>query len=67
MTWTRSHGFRHDADPGEVPGQAKMSPVIVVDGELSAQPMARRFRQESATMDPQLSLLIYNMILSYRA
>jgi len=44
-----------------------MSPVIVVDGELSAQPMARRFRQESATMDPQLSLLIYNMILSYRA
>ncbi len=67
LTWTRDHGFRHDAvDPGELPGQAKMSPVIVADGEFSAQPVARRFRQESGNMDPQLALLVYDMILSYR-
>jgi hypothetical protein len=68
LTWTRNHGFRHDAiDAGEVPGSPKMTPVIVADGEFSAQPIAQRFRQESASIDPELSLLVYDMILSFPA
>ena len=66
LTWTRNHGFHHDAvDAGEVPGGMKMSPVIVADGEFDVQPVARRFRQESASIDPELALLVYDMILSY--
>jgi hypothetical protein len=66
LTWTRDHGFQHNRiDSGETPGHSKMTPVIIADGAFSRDPVAERFRQESASIDPGIARLVYDTVRSY--
>jgi hypothetical protein len=66
LTWTRAHGFQHNRiDSGEVPGHAKMTPVIVADGEFNASPIAERFKGDSSSIDPDIATLVYETMLRY--
>lgn len=66
LTWTREHGFQHNRiDSGEVPGHAKMTPVIIADGEFSKDTVAELFRKEAARIDPALAGFIYAAVKAY--
>jgi hypothetical protein len=66
LTWTRDHGYQHNRiDAGEVPGHVKMSPVIVADGEFGRDEVARRFREASVEMEPDVARLVYETVKSY--
>ena len=66
LTWTRQHGFQHSRiDSGEVPGHAKMSPVIVANGEFSKDEVAESFLKEAKEMDPALARFVYSALKSY--
>ncbi|MGA2976960.1 MAG: hypothetical protein ABSF77_16760 [Spirochaetia bacterium] len=68
LTWTLDHGFQHNRiDSGEVPGHAKMTPVIIADGVFSRDPVAERFRKASRDMDPDIARLVYETVLHYPA
>ncbi len=67
LTWTSEHGFQHNRiDAGETPGHAKMSPVIVADGEFRPQPIADLFRKEAAQIDKRLADFVHSKIMAYR-
>jgi hypothetical protein len=66
LTWTREHGFQHNRiDAGEVPGHAKMTPVIIADGLFAATPVAERFMLASASIDKDIARLVHETILRY--
>jgi hypothetical protein len=66
LTWTREHGFQHNRiDAGEIPGHAKMTPVIVADGEFAAAPVATLFKRASASIDADIAQLVHETILRY--
>ena len=68
LTWTTESGFQHNRiDQGEVPGHAKMSPVIIADGEFAAAQVGARFRAESARIDPAVARLVYEKVSAYPA
>ena len=68
LTWTREHGFQHDrVDAGEVPGHAKMTPIIVADGAFDRDSIAGRFRRESLTIDPGIASFVLERLSSYKA
>ncbi len=59
LTWRTDGGFVHEkVDDGEVPGQAKMTPILVPDGIFDAWKVAARFRDESSEMDPEIARLV---------
>ncbi len=67
LTWTREHGFQHNRiDSGEVPGHAKMSPVIIADGDFRADAVAELFRREAASIDPHLAGFVHSKIKAYQ-
>jgi hypothetical protein len=66
LSWTREHGFQHSRiDSGEVPGHAKMTPVIVADGEFSKDDVAELFRKEAEKIDPGLARFVYSTVKAY--
>ncbi len=66
LTWTREHGFQHNRiDSGEVPGHAKMSPVIIADGEFRADAIAELFRREAALIDQHLVRFVHAKVKAY--
>jgi hypothetical protein len=66
LTWTIEHGFQHNRiDAGEVPGRAKMTPLIIADGSFSRDPVAERFRRESAGLDPAIAVFVYRKLKEY--
>jgi hypothetical protein len=66
LSWTREGGFRHSRiDSGEVPGHAKMTPVIVADGEFSKDDVAELFKGEAAKIDPGLARFVYSAVKAY--
>lgn len=66
LTWTREHGFQHNRiDAGEVPGHAKMTPVIIADGEFSRDPVAERFRKASGQIEPAVARFVYETVKKY--
>jgi hypothetical protein len=68
LTWTRAHGFRHDRiDSGEGPGHSKMTPIIVADGAFDAGPVARRFREASANIEPGIASFVSARLSEYSA
>ena len=68
LTWTPSHGFQHDrVDAGEVPGHAKMTPIIVADGAFNRDPVAERFRQASVSIDPQIASFVLEKLRTFPA
>ena len=68
LTWTLAHGFQHDRiDSGEIPGHTKMTPIIVADGAFNASPVAERFREASADIDPAIALFVSERLNDYPA
>ena len=66
VTWTREHGYQHNRiDSGEIPGRAKMTPVVVADGEFSNDAVADAFRSEAAALDPALAQFVYAAVKAY--
>ena len=66
VTWTRDHGFRHNRiDAGEVTGHAKMTPIVVPDGAFSRDPVADRFRSESARIERDVAAFVYETLKKY--
>jgi hypothetical protein len=66
LTWTSDHGFQHNRiDAGEVPGHAKMTPVIIADGAFNRDPVAERFRRESGKIDPAIASFVYATVKKY--
>jgi hypothetical protein len=66
LTWTREHGFQHNRiDAGEIPGHAKMTPVILADGEFSHDAIAEKFRAQAAAVDPALARFVYAAVKGY--
>jgi hypothetical protein len=68
LTWTLAHGFQHDrVDAGEVPGHSKMTPIIVADGAFNAAPVATRFREASASIEPAIASFVSERLSAYPA
>ena len=66
LTWTSEHGFQHNRiDQGEIPGHAKMTPVIIADGEFAPGPVGERFRAASSQIDPAVAGLVYEKVSAY--
>ncbi len=66
LTWTPEHGFRHDkVDPGEVPGHAKMTPIIVADGAFDRDHVSRRLRQAGVTLDREIAEFVFGKLDSF--
>ena len=66
VTWTRAHGYQlNRIDSGEVPGRAKMTPVVVADGEFSNEAIAEAFRNEAAGIDAALAQFVYSAVKAY--
>ncbi|MGO9309321.1 MAG: hypothetical protein ACLQDL_09905 [Spirochaetia bacterium] len=68
LTWTLAHGFQHNRiDSGEVPGHAKMTPIIIADGAFDRTPVAERFRQESGGIDAEVASFVLGTISRFPA
>jgi hypothetical protein len=68
LTWTRAHGFQHSRiDAGEIPGHAKMTPVIMTDGAFSRDTVAERFHAESGGIDAGIAGFVYETLKKYPA
>jgi hypothetical protein len=66
LTWRAGRGFVHTrVDDGEIPGQAKMTPILVSDGLFDASAVAGRFRVESAEMDPGIARLVLETLAKF--
>ncbi len=66
LTWTLEHGFQHNRiDAGEIPGHAKMTPVIMADGDFSHETVAEMFRARAAGIDPALARFVYAAVKGY--
>jgi hypothetical protein len=66
LTWTVDHGFQHNRiDSGEIPGHAKMSPVIIADGQFGSADILGRFEKASAGMDPGIARFVSIALKGY--
>ncbi len=68
LTWTAASGFHHNRiDDGEVPGHSKMTPIIGADGSFNARPVAERFREASARIEPEIASFVSETLDTYPA
>jgi hypothetical protein len=66
LTWTVDHGFQHNRiDSGEAPGHAKMSPVIIADGEFGTADILGRFQKASTSMDAEIARFVGAAVEGY--
>jgi hypothetical protein len=66
ITWKKDEGFLHNRiDDGEVPGQAKMTPILVPDGAFDKMTIAEQFNKESQYIEPDIRDFVYKKILDY--
>ena len=66
LTWKKESGYSHNSiDSGEIPGQAKMSPILVADGLFEGKRIAGQFRKESARIDGKVADFVYKKLLAY--
>ncbi len=63
LTWRAGRGFQHErVDDGEIPGQAKMTPILVPDGVFDVEAVVARFREESREMDTVIARLVLEIL-----
>jgi len=55
FTWWKDHDSRHDL-PGKPPG-------IATDGDFPSSKVAERFLRESAQIDPEVALLVFETVI----
>jgi hypothetical protein len=66
FTWRRDHGCQHERiDAGEIPGQSRMSPVMVADGSRPVDRLGERFLRESAEIDQGIARLVYETVKGF--
>jgi hypothetical protein len=66
LTWLKGEGYRHErVDDGEPPGHAKMTPILLPDGEFACREVAERFRAAAAEIDPGLRDFVVEKLLGY--
>lgn len=66
LTWEKNGGFSHNKiDDGEIPGQAKMTPVLVPDGTFLKNIIALKFKGMSKKIDSEVADFVYNTLLLY--
>ena len=44
----------------------KATPILVPDGRFDYQVIAEKFRKESASIDPEISKFVFDMLSQYR-
>jgi hypothetical protein len=66
VTWTRDEGLRHHGvDDGEhEPGRPKMTPVLLTNGPIEGERVAREFREGSGALDADLAAFVIRQLLS---
>jgi hypothetical protein len=64
LTWTRDHGYSHErVDTGEVAGgYLKQTPILVADGVFESGQVAKRFREASKGIDPDIADLVLDKL-----
>jgi len=66
LTWDTVHGYRHHKiDDGELPGQQKMSPILVQDGLFDTEKVIKRFIKESADIPGEIREFVLDKLKSY--
>ncbi len=66
LTWKRGKGFLHEGiDDGEAPGRAKMTPILVPDGEFRKETVLDRFRRESREIDSGVRRFVLETLSRY--
>ena len=66
LTWKKGMGYSHNKiDDGEIPGQNKMTPILVPDGMFLKESIAARFKSESENLEEDLFNFIYRKIMEY--
>jgi len=67
LTWHKDRGYTHNKiDDGEgLPGQSKMSPILVNDGIFSKDIIKETFKWESRQIDAKIADFVYETIDRY--
>ncbi|MEW5816915.1 MAG: hypothetical protein AB1798_16155 [Spirochaetota bacterium] len=66
VTWDEDHGYRHHKiDDGEIPGQSKMTPILIQDGIFSKNEIAERFKGAGGQVDQDLVDFVYRQLKDY--
>jgi hypothetical protein len=68
LTWRKGKGFTHEkVDDGEGPFalQAKMTPILLPDGEFDAGSVTRRLREQSGEMDQEVARFVLDALVGY--
>jgi hypothetical protein len=66
LTWRRGEGYSHErVDDGEIPGRAKMSPILVPDGAFARNEVAERFLEASAGIEQHLRKAVHERLLAF--
>jgi hypothetical protein len=67
LTWRAGQGYTHErVDDGESGPLVNMTPILVPDGVFTHDAIARRFREESAEIDPEVAGFVYERLRGYR-
>ena len=66
LTWRRGSGFTHTKiDDGERNPTSHMAPILVRDGLFDKDKLAKRFKADSAKIDPKVAKFVLSRILKY--
>jgi hypothetical protein len=67
LTWLKGRGFSHNKiDDGEGrPGQSKMTPILVPDGEFAKRKISEIFKAQSSNIDPKVAGFVYSILLTF--
>ena len=66
LSWRAGRGYSHErVDDGEIPGRAKMSPVLVPDGIFARDDVAARFLEASADIDRDIRTFVYDRLQQF--
>lgn len=66
LTWQKSKGYSHNKiDDGEVPGEHKKTPILVVDGKFNKSAIAEKFGRDSKEIDKNIAKFVYKKLLHH--
>ena len=66
LTWRLEDGYSHTRiDDGEIPGQIKMTPILVPDGVFDKTDIAERFKEQGSQVDSGIVSLVYEKLLEF--
>ena len=68
LTWEKQNSFRHHkVDDGEGrPGKHKGTPILVPDGKFDSRIIAEKFKENSRSIDQDISDFVYKKLLSFK-